>query len=213
MMSKDTQIKVSDLPSVMATTFYLYDMTIVDVLSARRYEVVTNRKIDDRSLKPISLYAPSHYNFQVTEMVKEFDVSKRNVLAALVTLGLAIMQHRHNPTSKKMSEIRTRIYRTNFPLAVELFGHTENIFVFEEGRRRHNNAYVDGDTIAAPLGEMAEYFCMSGSELAAIACAQAILTWESLPESAVPVFRHDVELFENHVKWMLERGKPYLQDG
>jgi hypothetical protein len=198
------------LNSITAVPFHLYDMDISMVLDLKRYTVVTNPMINNGTLKPISMYAPPHYNFVVMEMVKHFDVSKRNILSALETLGLSVLQNTYSLDTKKMSEIRTRLYKTNFPLAVDLFGHPENIFPYLNGKRRQNNVYVDPNTIAAPLGEISEFFCASISEVSAIACAHAILTWDDLPDSAKPVFDGDVALFNRHVRDVLSRAAPYL---
>src|SRR5208337_1945735 len=108
------------LTSIDATaiSYNLYDMRISEVLDLKRYIPITNQAIYNGTLKLVTMYAPAHYNFAVEEMAKHFGVSKRNTLAALETLGLSILQHRYIRDIKRMSDIRTRLFKTDSPVAV-----------------------------------------------------------------------------------------------
>jgi hypothetical protein len=156
-------------------------------------------------------------------------VSRMNVQAGVLTLGTDILQHMIGNDLKELKQLKRMIFRTNTPLHCFLWGRDTHMFNTdyevdpatgeetrsEDGHRvivakKPVNIYADCNTVVAPLGDIADFLAVPKSEVIAGALCASILTWEDIPDSAIPMFKPDMAVIRERIEFMIERCNRYV---
>jgi hypothetical protein len=232
-MTDDIQeyIDIDDLEGAIPVRYLLYNENIDAVYESHHYEEVTNKKIHDGELSPISMYTPPHYGIYLDKIIKAFDrkrlknqskaLNQRDALAGLLTLGTVKIQHDNNRIVRTIEKAKLAMADIDADRTITTFirpKHKILTYTIQKKNRRksddhaedmeksggndHFNAYVPTNEIIAPISRMSKYLYIKDSEIGMWAFSTAMLTWEDIPETAIPFFKRDVELFEAHIYWL-----------
>lgn len=216
----DEQVEI--LPDAVGIGWNVYSMTIREVLESRRYSVVTpETKV---FLDAVSMYAPNRYpimldHLKQTLRVDKKKLTKENINAGLVALGTSILQNRYQQVCRALKKFQDELTQTNFQLACELFyQEPRNIFDYQtkgngKAPRGHVNIFIPHEQVHMVLSTICGCVQISKSEGFAIAWAEGLLTWDGLPESARPLFQHDIDTFDMMAQKKIERILQHQQAG
>jgi len=151
---------------------------------------ITNEDIDHHAVIKISLQVTPEIRITIKEMMKFFGCNnQRDFLATITPYALQSFQHTYNPNLKILKGSRTEgFFNGNFKQVVEKYGRCHQYFERVPGGRKEWNVYGDRERTIAPIGEYADYFNLSTSDMVQIMYCHIIVRWKELPSDALAYF-------------------------
>lgn len=185
---------------VLPTNLYEYDLKTI---LSKKIEHISNQDIKDGIAKPLPVQIVPAYRLTIGELMKEFKISKKILLASIAPYGLSLLQHDYNPHLKQLKDIRSSMYKTKFHEAVRIWGTDFKLFANVPGGRKQMNIYGNPDSLISVIYDNAEFFNLSGSDMGHVILSKVFLKWENLPEDARQYYHDDIQRFEENADSLL----------
>ena len=147
--------------------------------------------IKDRDLVKPSLYSRIDVSFTpefmvvLEEMAKFYGIThKRSFYGALAPYALSVFEHEYHTDLQTLKDARTNgFFGGQFKEVVEKYAQKHHFFDEVRGRgRSRRDVYGLTNQVIAPVGENAQYFNLSSSDMMMVMLAGVLVRWCVLPE-------------------------------
>ena len=206
MSDKSTTFPIESVTATIVPT-HLYDYTLDLSLSTSCIVHIKDADIG-RPGSPIGLIPMQiipEFRLTMKAIQAEYDLSQKDAYATLIVFGLSIFQHRYSPDLKRYKEKRLAEFfsGTKKDELVEKFGTCSHFFEKSKngrGGRKQVNLLGDREDVMAPIGDNAEFFNLSVSDMAHVILSHALVRWDKLPADFKGYFEKVNDEFETHAK-------------
>ena len=135
---------------------------------------------------------------------EEYNLNQKDCYATITEYGLSIFQNKYNPDLKRVKTSRTADFYTGTKKdeLIEKFGTCEHFFDKQQngkGGRKEVKLFGDKNRFIAAIGDNAEFFNLSASDMAQIVISHALVQWDKLPADFKVFFEGINQEFKNHV--------------
>jgi hypothetical protein len=149
-------------------------------------------------------------NYLIRELKKFYGFdSWKTFLSTLASGAWREFQHKYNDDLKLLSKESTELFFNDFKRGAEKYSRFFHLFEKMPAQtkksdderivRARKKVFADLNNVIAPIGEAAEYFNMSGSDLIQLSMLMLISTWKDLPVEPKALIDEKVKAFDVHL--------------
>lgn len=191
--------------STVPGRLYDYDMSLLldkeHVLHISEAEV---RRQDSRIGKT-RLHIIPQLRIGMIAVQAAYKLNQRDTYATMAVYGLSAFEHAYNRELMRVKDNRTADFFSGNKMEdlVKRFGYCEHFFEKQssgQGSRKEVNLFGDSQKVLAAIGEYAEFFNMSTSDMAQVILCHAIVRWDKLPGDFKTFFEDIIKRFDAHAK-------------
>lgn len=208
-MESDIQPAGFDWKSVEVSTvparLYDYDLELLmdkdHIIHIAEFDV---RK-PDSIIGAKTIYVIPELRIAMKAIQDTYKLNQRDTYATMIVYGLSSFEHTYNPDLKRVRANRNTDFFSGTKMGelVERFGYCEHFFKKTDsgkGNRKEVKLFGDSHRVLAAIGENAEFFNLSMSDISQVILSHAIVRWDKLPPDFKKFFEEINKQFETHAK-------------
>jgi len=182
----------------------LYDYDFEMGMTTGRVTITEQELVKPSYTGRIDLSVVPEIRIAVKEIVRKYDMNQRDGVATLAKFSLSVFQHKYGQDFKTLKNNRTQgFFGGKFAETVRLYGKCVHFFDREPGGRKRMDIFGNKHNVLAPIGNLAEYFNLSASDMAQVILCHGIELWGELPEDAT-YYANVVQRFKEHSEKFLK---------
>lgn len=185
-----------------------YDRDIVDILKSRDMIIhIPDGEIGKpgSDIGKISVQVVPEFRLTMKEIQTRYGLNQKDCYATMAVFGLSLIEHLFHPDLKRIRKSRRDDFFSGRKMQelVETFGTCEHFFEKQpngRGGRKEVKLYGNKRHLIAAIGDNAEFFNLSSSDMAHIVLSHAIAQWALLPEDFRNYFQKVNARFADHAR-------------